>query len=368
MVLKAPSSPALRALRAIAFQEKLAFHAANRRHYASIPERPPPPPPRPHAAATSSPLAGRSLADSQPGFRKRGKSDDDEEFEPQPLSRPIGMPVPPRPGDNMGIDLRSLSQRRSDFVDYDKHLERRKQMTKQMSKPYFRDWSNLRFYKGKIFRSNERLFRGEVSLWFPNFYGKTLRNDLQKGDTKDGYGGHGRDTCDVMEGKVSLVSIVSSTWAQGQVETFISKEQNPELHQVLQQSQDIAQQIWINHEENPLRWWLLQAFQANLRRERSKEEQRRYFMVRRGVDEDVKEAIGLLNDKVGFVYLVDADCKIRWAGSAEAEPNERESMVKCLRKLIQETRTPRSQRIDTRKQLLDAVSEVTDGSSTAAVT
>ena len=40
-----------------------------------------------------------------------------------------------------------------------------------------------------------------------------------------------------------------------------------------------------------------------------------------------RENIGLLNDKGGYVYLVDQECKIRWAGSAIAEPKEKESLV-----------------------------------------
>lgn len=43
-----------------------------------------------------------------------------------------------------------------------------------------------------------------------------------------------------------------------------------------------------------------------------------------------------MNSKVGYVYLVDTDCRIRWAGSGPAEPAELETLNAGLAKLIAE--------------------------------
>lgn len=57
-----------------------------------------------------------------------GRKPNPEEFVPKPLGRPLGLVYPPEEGQNTGIDTRTLRQRRDDFVDYDKHIERRKEL------------------------------------------------------------------------------------------------------------------------------------------------------------------------------------------------------------------------------------------------
>lgn len=106
--------------------------------YRQLAEKPPATDPSPSKAPSKSappdqsaptpkgpapPLPESPLQDAP---RAYGKSV--EEFTPKPLSRPIGLPYPPKSGENSGIDTRTLKQRRDDFVDYDKHLARRKEL------------------------------------------------------------------------------------------------------------------------------------------------------------------------------------------------------------------------------------------------
>ena len=250
---------------------------------------------------------------------------------PQPLGRPIGMRFPPSPEENCGTDNHSVNQRDRGMSTKEKIHDRRRQLKHEMfEKPYFRDWSNLKWNQGKTFVANPRLFRQDKALWFPNFVGQTLVPGSSATE----------NTTPVLSGKVSVVCIYSSEWAHAQVESFQGKA-NPEIGRVLRENEDAAQRLDISVEESTAKYWILRPFFYRLRGQRKEKDYGRYFVVRKGIPEEIKEAIGVINSKVGYVYLVDGDGKIRWAGSGPSRPEERETMTKGLRKLLEEAKMPK---------------------------
>lgn len=74
-------------------------------------------------SAPAPPLVEHPLANAPRSYGKRI-----EKFTPTILPRPIGMENPPQPGENTGIDFRSVRQRRDDFVNWEKHLKRREEL------------------------------------------------------------------------------------------------------------------------------------------------------------------------------------------------------------------------------------------------
>jgi len=184
----------------------------------------------------------------------------------------------------------------------------------------------MQFHKGKTFIAPPRLFKGDLSLYFPNLYGRTA----VKGDKEP------RDTTPALQGRVSVVSVFSSMWAENQCKTFVSKEHNPGVENVIAESKGLAQHVQVNIEEDALKALIVRLSMGRIRRQLGEENHGRYFLVRKGISDEIRENIGLLNSRVGYTYLLDPECRIRWAGSGDSEDHEREGLIKGIQRLLLE--------------------------------
>lgn len=176
---------------------------------------------------------------------------------------------------------------------------------------------------GKFYLANEKLYRPDAALYFPNLNGRNLtRTETSTARV-------------VADGaRVSVVAVYSRQWACDQVMSFVGAKQNPGLATLLEEEKGV-QLVEINHEEFRLSSMMLWLFEWNLKRSRSRDQQERYFIMR-GIPEMVKDNVGIMNDKLGYVFLLDKKSRIRWSACADALDSEKESLVKGVQKLLAE--------------------------------
>lgn len=256
----------------------------------------------------------------------------DGELQPRPLSKPLGLSRPPRPGENSPLDNRSISDRWADHASYEKHLARRKAILQDIfERNYYKDIGNLgKLHRGKSILAPSTPFRANVALYFPNLVGLTLKSAWE-----------GRDTTPVVRNRVTIVNVVNTEWANAQVQTFTSEKANPALHAFLRSDEARtagAQIMTINVEPNWIKHLLIRMFFWRLRRQLPKEQHESYFLLRHSIPEEVRDALGIWNSKVGYVYLLDGQARVRWAGNGDARDDEKESLVNCVRRLCDEAR------------------------------
>ena len=55
----------------------------------------------------------------------------------------------------------------------------------------------------------------------------------------------------------------------------------------------------------------------------------------KGISDYTMLDINMINAKVGHVFLVDTQCKIRWTGCGDATDQEKQSLVAAVKKLVE---------------------------------
>lgn len=292
---------------------------------------------KPQAAPSTSASSSVYKAPATPAapYVSQKKEDDTESHKPRPLGAPIGMAHPPvAEGEHeSATERQSWSEANkvkrqelqvslySLFMRIPANILRNNS-TERLARPYFRDISKIKYAGGKSYLANPKIFKAGLSLYFPNFRGRTLASSSIQ------------DTTPVLQDKISIVSFTARGWSEAQVQSFLGAKENPELQKLIAENKGKVQLVQIMTENNTLMAWITRLFSYRLRRQIPRKDWNKCFFNRERISSATRDRVGLLNSVVGYVYLVDEHCRIRWAASAEAESWERESLVKGVRQLL----------------------------------
>lgn len=98
-------------------------------------------------------------------------------------------------------------------------------------------------------------------------------------------------------------------------------------------SHPLYQIVQVNLQENLLKSFLVNLFLKSLRRVTAKELHPTYLVSSQNM-EYVRDALGMTNSRVGYVFLIDESLKIRWGGCADATAEETRSLESCTGVLL----------------------------------
>ncbi|KAI0346443.1 hypothetical protein BDW22DRAFT_1461829 [Trametopsis cervina] len=222
------------------------------------------------------------------------------------LSQPLGVVDRPT----------GQSQGWTDMIwDDDLRNKRRRVLLDEVQKGGFEDLNATRRHGGKTWIAPPVLIRESKARYFPNVVGASLENS----DTVH--------TTDMLSKKISVISILSTKISEIQSHMFTEPtvaQYNDNKH---------FQHIKINLQENKMRSVLVSFFTRSIRKTMPPEQWPLYMISSQNMDY-IRKDMGLTNKYIGYVYLVDEQCRIRWAGCADPQPAEIQALKTCTGQLL----------------------------------
>ncbi|KAI9628692.1 hypothetical protein H4Q26_017986 [Puccinia striiformis f. sp. tritici PST-130] len=268
-------------------------------------------------------LNRKPLSLHHPKTPQDSPSEDDDRPKPPPyLPRPLGVVDPPstRPP--------TEEEKLAKLVDERARLQERKHLSinRFPSIPQ-RNPSELKYnctqpqniflrHNGnKLWTAPPSLIQDQRALYFPNISGVALTNKEIK------------HTTDIFTGKVSLLAVESTRMSEEHTRSFYA-----EPFRVMSEENNL-QLVRLNVQENPLKSWLVSLFISNLRKTVPPKHHPGYILTNQSL-EYVREPLGMVNKLLGYVYLVDWNKKVRWAGCGFSNADEVSALFSGTRTLL----------------------------------
>ncbi|KDN52258.1 hypothetical protein K437DRAFT_277671 [Tilletiaria anomala UBC 951] len=230
------------------------------------------------------------------------------------LTIPLGVRNPP-------VDLtgpRASKQNvasESEATFTERRMQKRKIIVKEATRGYFHDFHAIRSHGGKTWRSPGTLIREDRALYFPDIIGTCLKDRSKTSTTQ------------MLKGNVSILSILTSKISEEHTKSFYQ----PTLD--LYASNPSFRFVQVNLQENTLKAYLVSLFLSSLRTVIPPEFHATYLISSQNLEVE-RGALGLHNKHVGYTYLIDSDCRIRWAGCGFAEQAEKNALIACTGVLL----------------------------------
>ncbi|KAK9457057.1 ATPase assembly factor ATP10 [Dipodascopsis uninucleata] len=198
----------------------------------------------------------------------------------------------------------------------------------EVQKSYFQEMRDLGRNWGKEWTAPKAIFRADKALYMPNFYGTTLDSNKEVGSTS------------ILHGKISLVKVYSALSGEKQIWSWFESEDHANGHRPVS-GDDLYPGggyniVDIYIPESFIKGWISKFFNYRTRQSIPKERYGQFLYAKR-LSSQLDRSIGIVNKYAGYLYLVDENCKIRWAASGISTPEEIESLKKSLRLLFAES-------------------------------
>ncbi|KAI8328243.1 ATP10 protein-domain-containing protein [Chlamydoabsidia padenii] len=207
--------------------------------------------------------------------------------------------------------LQRKKQKLRDFTDYEKafaaHAAERRHLVEEATKSYFADVHEMRKHGGKMYYASNKLTQPEKAGYMPDFEGSNVNREKVH-------------TTDKLLGKISLMSFVYAKYGEPHVNSFVDPFLAKYKHT------DGIQCIELNVQENVLKQLVLKAFIPSIRKNLPDNRKDNYMFLFKDITK-TRKMLDMTNQYIGYVFLVDEDCKIRWTAHGDATQEEVANML-----------------------------------------